>query len=75
MEFLIGMSESSPDVYVRQLREIFLACDSSGTGLLNRDDLQRLCRRLNLESDISKRMTDSLCVAADDRRCVSALSE
>lgn len=79
VEFHIGMSEgatdSSPDVYVHQLHEIFLACDSSGSGLLNRDDLHRLCCRLNLESDTSKQITDSLCLAADDRHCVSTLSK
>lgn len=35
--------------YVAQLKEVFLSCDSSGTGKLNRRDLTELCEKLQLE--------------------------
>lgn len=54
-----GSSESS-DVYVRQLHELFLNCDSSRSGYLDTDGLVILCGRLNLDDNISKRIIDLL---------------
>jgi len=35
--------------YVGQLREVFDDCDSSGQGQLGRDDLVRLCEKLQVD--------------------------
>ena len=37
------------DMYVSQLKEVFDSCDAGGLGMLNREELQDLCTKLQLD--------------------------
>lgn len=46
------MEEAEQSRYVAQLRAEFESCDTTATGLLDRDELTELCRRLQLDAQL-----------------------
>uniref|UniRef100_A0A8C6E0E3 Ninein-like protein n=1 Tax=Moschus moschiferus TaxID=68415 RepID=A0A8C6E0E3_MOSMO len=46
------MDTEEEDHYVLQLKDIYSSCDSTGTGLLDREELTQLCLKLHLEKQL-----------------------
>ena len=51
--------QDTQDIYLKQLKEVFDSCDSSGTGYLDNQELLTLCSRLQLE-DQSQALANQL---------------
>ncbi|XP_027709754.1 ninein-like protein isoform X5 [Vombatus ursinus] len=43
------MDEEEENKYVSQLKEVYLSCDTTGTGYLGKEELTELCQKLHLE--------------------------
>ena len=54
------MEEDDQDVYVAQLREVFESCDLEKKGFLTKHGLIELCRKLQLEDQIPKLISQLL---------------
>ncbi|XP_037078268.1 ras and EF-hand domain-containing protein homolog, partial [Pollicipes pollicipes] len=50
-----------------QLEQLFLACDSQGTGFIGRRELRELCRSFDISGDDSDLIFDDLDCDGDDR--------
>jgi len=53
--------------YVAQLKEVFDDCDASGKGFIDRKDLVRLCKKLQVE-DHAEALVERLIGTSEHRR-------
>ena len=57
---LFIMEDDEQDVYVAQLREVFVSCYVNGNGYLSSEELVELCQKLQLEDHVSKLLAQLL---------------